>query len=107
MRLTLEPDRLPPGQNMDDYLTIFRSGMWRLNYKLSREGKTRLFEEFFPLLHDTKHEIMGKRDDDSYVKFSPSFSNSLPYQPLIFAFFFFLFVKLVSRVHWHQSSRPW
>jgi ribosomal protein S18 acetylase RimI-like enzyme len=55
-----------PGQNMDDYLTILRSGMWRLWYKLSTEGKTRFFDEFFPLLHDTKHEIMGARDDESY-----------------------------------------
>ncbi|KAG9549517.1 hypothetical protein KCU61_g3814, partial [Aureobasidium melanogenum] len=57
---------MPPGQNMDDYLTILRSGMWRLWYKLSAEGKTRFFDEFFPLLHDTKHEIMGIRDDESY-----------------------------------------
>ncbi|KAH0284842.1 hypothetical protein KCU62_g8012, partial [Aureobasidium sp. EXF-3399] len=55
-----------PGQNMDDYLTILRSGMWRLWYKLSAEGKTRFFDEFFPLLHDTKHEVMGVRDDESY-----------------------------------------
>jgi GNAT superfamily N-acetyltransferase len=55
-----------PGQNMDEYLTILRSGMWRLWYKLSTEGKTRFFDEFFPLLHDTKHEIMGARDDESY-----------------------------------------
>lgn len=51
---------------MDDYLTILRSGMWRLWYKLSTEGKTRFFDEFFPLLHDTKLEVMGARDDDSY-----------------------------------------
>ncbi|THZ50315.1 hypothetical protein D6C88_09871 [Aureobasidium pullulans] len=55
-----------PGQNMDDYLTILRSGMWRLWYKLSAEGKTRFFDEFFPLLHDTKLEVMGARDDESY-----------------------------------------
>lgn len=51
---------------MDDYLTILRSGLWRLNYKLSTEGKSRFFDEFFPLLHDTKHEVMGVRDDDSW-----------------------------------------
>jgi len=57
---------MPPGQNMDDWWTILRSGMWRLYYKLSSEGKKRFYSEFLPLLHHTKHEIMGERDDDSY-----------------------------------------
>jgi len=57
---------MPPGKNMDDWWTFIRSGMWRLFYKLSREGKTRFYNEFFPLLHDTKHKVMGPRDDDSY-----------------------------------------
>ncbi|KAK0119802.1 hypothetical protein ONS95_011234 [Cadophora gregata] len=57
---------MPPGKNMDDLWTIFRSGMWRLWYKLSSEGKTRFYDEFLPLLHETKHSIMGGRDDDSY-----------------------------------------
>jgi len=57
---------MPPGQNMDDLLTIFRSGMWRLNYKLSGEGKRRFFNEFLPLLHDTKHGVLGERDDNSW-----------------------------------------
>ena len=57
---------MPPGANMDDWCTLFRSGMWRLNYKLSTEGKRRFFGEFLPLLHDTKAEVMGARDDDSW-----------------------------------------
>jgi hypothetical protein len=57
---------MPPGKNMDDWWTILRSGMWRLLYKLSSEGKTRFYQEFLPLLHDTKHQVMGARDDDSY-----------------------------------------
>src|SRR5689334_22695765 len=40
--------------------------MWRLYYQLSPEGRHRFFNEFMPLLHDTKHDIMGDRDDDSY-----------------------------------------
>ena len=51
---------------MDDWFTILRSGMWRLNYKLSLEGRIRFFQEFFPLLHDTKHEVLGDRDDDAW-----------------------------------------
>jgi len=57
---------MPPGENMDDWWTIFRSGMWRLYYKLSHEGKIRFYNEFLPLLHDTKHEILAERDDESY-----------------------------------------
>ncbi|KAG4424655.1 hypothetical protein IFR04_002188 [Cadophora malorum] len=57
---------MPPGKNMDDLWTILRSGMWRLWYKLSSEGKKRFYDEFLPLLHDTKHSVMGDRDDDSY-----------------------------------------
>ncbi|OCL02386.1 hypothetical protein AOQ84DRAFT_184469 [Glonium stellatum] len=57
---------MPPGKNMDDYLTMFRSGMWRLYYRLSPEGKKRFFTEFLPLLHDTKHAVLGEHDDDSW-----------------------------------------
>ncbi|KAK3684358.1 hypothetical protein LTR37_020359 [Vermiconidia calcicola] len=57
---------MPPGNNMDDMLTILRSGLWRLKYQLSPEGRTRFFNEFFPLLHDTKAEVLGSRDDDSW-----------------------------------------
>ena len=59
-------DRMPPGKNMDDFYTIVRSGMWRLNYKLSEEGKKRFFGEFLPMLHDTKTEVLGERDDLSW-----------------------------------------
>jgi ribosomal protein S18 acetylase RimI-like enzyme len=57
---------MPPGKNMDDWFTIFRSGMWRLKFQLSTEGKKRLFEEFLPLLHHTKEEVLGARDDESW-----------------------------------------
>jgi len=57
---------MPPGKNMDDLCTILRSGMWRLHYQLSAEGKTRFFKEFLPLLHETKADVLGARDDDSW-----------------------------------------
>ncbi|MCJ1313346.1 hypothetical protein MMC25_007024 [Agyrium rufum] len=72
LALTIGPDYdcvalwMPPGSNMDDWLTMLRSGMWRLNYKLSTEGKHRFFNEFLPLLHDSKAEILGGRDDNSW-----------------------------------------
>ena len=57
---------MPPGQTMDDYLTICRSGMWRLNYRLSPEGKRRFFTEFLPLLHDTMHAALGPRETETW-----------------------------------------
>ncbi|KAK8090935.1 gcn5-related n-acetyltransferase-like protein [Apiospora phragmitis] len=57
---------LPPGGTMDDWWTTLRSGMWRLYWQLSPEGRRRYYGELLPLLHDTKHDIMGDRDDDCY-----------------------------------------
>lgn len=59
---------MPPGCDMDDWLTCFRSGLWRLEYgwKLSVEGHKRYFTEFMPLLHDTKHEVLGSHEDESW-----------------------------------------
>jgi len=57
---------MPPGDNMENWYTIFRSGMWRLYYKLSTEGKKRFFGEFMPLLHHTKTDVLAERDEDSY-----------------------------------------
>ncbi|KIV94013.1 hypothetical protein PV10_05177 [Exophiala mesophila] len=57
---------LPPGKNIDDWWTMLRSGLWRLNYKLSKEGKIRFFEEFLPLLATTKLEVLGERDNTSW-----------------------------------------
>ena len=51
---------------MDDLLTIVRSGMWRLKYKLTPEGRHRFFTEFLPLLGDSKANVLGPRDSDSW-----------------------------------------
>jgi GNAT superfamily N-acetyltransferase len=61
-------DRMPPGRDMDDWLTCFRSGMWRLEYgwKFTPEAHTRYFREFMPLLHKTKHEVLGSRESESW-----------------------------------------
>ncbi|CUS15794.1 unnamed protein product [Tuber aestivum] len=58
--------RMPPGKNMDDWFTIFRSGMWRLWYKLTKEGKRRYFDEFMEILHRTKESVMGAQDSDTW-----------------------------------------
>lgn len=57
---------MPPNQNMDDWGTIFKSGMWRLYYQLGKEAKARYFTEFLPKLHDAKAEALGDRDANSW-----------------------------------------
>ena len=56
---------MPPGANMDDICTILRSGLWRLNYQFTREGRKRFFNEFFPLLHETKLNVFGTPEADA------------------------------------------
>jgi GNAT superfamily N-acetyltransferase len=56
----------PGSGNMDGWWTTLRSGMWRLYYQLSAEGRRRYYDELMPLLHDTKLDVMGERDDDCY-----------------------------------------
>ncbi|RYP61385.1 hypothetical protein DL770_009794 [Monosporascus sp. CRB-9-2] len=56
-----------PGQDTDDWTTTLRSGMWRLPWQLSAEGRRRYYDELMPLLHDTKREVLGPaRDGDCY-----------------------------------------
>ncbi|KAI2624192.1 hypothetical protein GGR54DRAFT_654993 [Hypoxylon sp. NC1633] len=57
---------MPPGKEMDDWVTVIRSGMWRLYYQLSAEGRRRYYQELLPVLHDAKLETMGDRDNDCY-----------------------------------------
>ncbi|CAN8103014.1 unnamed protein product [Discula destructiva] len=57
---------MPPGREMDDWYTLFRSGQWRLWYQLSAEGRQRYYSEMLPLLHRTKAEVLGERDHDAY-----------------------------------------
>jgi GNAT superfamily N-acetyltransferase len=64
--LTTDTYRMPPKSVDNGWLTMFRSGMWRLLYKLSSEAQRRYYQELLPLLHDTKAEVMGPRDDDCY-----------------------------------------
>lgn len=65
--LTPHLPRMPPGKDIDGYSTLFRSGLWRLHYQLSRVGRTRFFHEFLPLLTTTKLQTLGpRRDADSW-----------------------------------------
>lgn len=57
---------MPPGQHSDDYLTILRSGLWRLRYRLSAEGKRRFYTEYLPLLYDTMSNTLGARESSTW-----------------------------------------
>ena len=57
---------MPPGSDIDDWLTMFKSGMWRLRYQLSAEGSKRFFTEFLPLLSKTKAAALGADDNNSW-----------------------------------------
>ncbi|KAF1919652.1 hypothetical protein BDU57DRAFT_440446 [Ampelomyces quisqualis] len=49
-----------------DFEAVALCGMWRLNYRLSPEGKRRFFDEFLPLLHDTMHTTLGDREHEAW-----------------------------------------
>lgn len=51
---------------MDDWWTSLRSGMWKLYYQLSAEGRRRYYDEMIPVLDRTKEEVMGERNQDCY-----------------------------------------
>ncbi|KXX77938.1 Puromycin N-acetyltransferase [Madurella mycetomatis] len=57
---------VPPGKHLDGWWTQIRSGMWRLYFQLSSEGKKRYFQEIPPLLHATKAAVLGERNDDAW-----------------------------------------
>ena len=66
LTLIVNAKSMPPGQENDDWLTILRSGMWRLYYQLSAEGRKRYYQELLPVLHKAKVETMGDRDNECY-----------------------------------------
>ncbi|MCJ1448583.1 MAG: hypothetical protein MMC23_009100 [Stictis urceolatum] len=57
---------MPPGKNMDDFFTMIRSGFWQLKWRYSKIGRVRFFDEFLPLLHLTKKQVMKERDSNSW-----------------------------------------
>jgi len=57
---------MPPNSTSDSLSTILRSGLWKLHFQMSREGRDRWFKYFMPMLHDIKHDTLGQRDDDAW-----------------------------------------
>ena len=56
---------MPPGQEFDDFCAQLWSGLLTLRLRFSREGRIRFYEEFLPLLHELKHEVLGQ--DNSHA----------------------------------------
>lgn len=50
---------------IEDSWTTFRSGMWRLWFQLTAEGRRRYNEEM-TVLGEVKEEVMGDRDNECY-----------------------------------------
>jgi ribosomal protein S18 acetylase RimI-like enzyme len=67
---------LPPGRDADSVSTFLRSGLARLRWGgwwgagsgvLPADARSRFFDTFTPLLHDTKRKVLGDaRDADSW-----------------------------------------
>ena len=57
---------MPPGCDIGGFWTQIRSGMISLRWKLSKEGRKRFFDEFLPVLHDTKKNVLQEHNDDSW-----------------------------------------
>ena len=92
-----------PGANMDNFCTMFRSGMFSFHWKLSKEGRKRFFDEFLPLLHNTKHEVLGKEEARSwylvYIGTRPG-SRGKGYAKA-------LIENLTQKVYLHSTFIPW
>ena len=59
-------NRVLPGQEAEGWTTVLRSGLWRLWWRLSAEGRRRYYDELMPLLHGTKLDVLGPRAHDCY-----------------------------------------
>ena len=57
---------MTPGQHLEAWWHILRSGIWKLSYLLPAKVRNRLFVDFFPALHDTMVEVLGERASQCY-----------------------------------------
>lgn len=56
----------PPDVDLDNMILMFRSGIWRLHYQLTSEGRERYFNEFQPLLASALDDVLGDRSRDCW-----------------------------------------
>ncbi|CDK27296.1 unnamed protein product [Kuraishia capsulata CBS 1993] len=58
----VQPGALP----VDSWWTLLRSGYLKLSWYTGLKGRKRVFQEMFPLLHDSAHEILGDDAEKAY-----------------------------------------
>ncbi len=57
---------LPPGADTTDWITSLRSGEWKLLFKLGKEGRRIIFDEYESVLENVKLDILKDRDENSW-----------------------------------------
>ncbi|KAL9084996.1 MAG: hypothetical protein Q9159_004962 [Coniocarpon cinnabarinum] len=55
-----------PNKTLESASDVISTGLWKLAFKLTSDGRKRGFGDFFPLLGRTKKEILGSRAKDCY-----------------------------------------
>lgn len=63
---TLTEARIPPKTTLSTPLTLLRSGLWSLRFRLPGESRRRYFDEIGPLLRRTKREVLGEREGEAW-----------------------------------------
>ncbi|GMM29072.1 hypothetical protein DAMA08_017880 [Martiniozyma asiatica (nom. inval.)] len=56
---------IPNGGDMSDYITLIRSGFAKLAWKTGAEGRKRIFQTMFPVLHGNFHDIMHNKGEEN------------------------------------------
>lgn len=51
---------------MEGWWPLFRSGLWKLYYKLPRVSAKRFFHQLLPILHDAMLQVLGNRVSECY-----------------------------------------
>lgn len=56
----------PDSGNMENFWTLVRSGYLKYAWLTGAEGRDRLFNGLFPLLHKTSHEVLGQAQTNTW-----------------------------------------
>lgn len=62
----LKESRLPPKTTLCHPLTLLRSGLWSIRFRMPGESRRRYFSEIGPLLRRTKREVLGEREREAW-----------------------------------------
>lgn len=51
---------LPGSGDMEDFLTYWRSGFYKLSWQVGREGRRKIYNELFDMLYEVEEQILGE-----------------------------------------------